>query len=186
MASNNWERRSTDVLGVLPSSRSGNWSCTPRQGISWDAVQASRTAGQKTDKLRELLSEKGNCSELADISYPLPLDPSVTLMGVVPRQCSVFKSAKSPILLTFRVQRAPIPDVPRMPVPRDLGYRVCSAIAHPLTFRVQRRPIPHVPCMPVPYGLGFAAQSPITLICCAPRSLKCSAMAHPPRLPCAA
>jgi phosphatidylinositol 3-kinase len=33
---------------------------------------------------------------------PCPLDPSVQLMGIVPAECSVFKSALSPLRLAFR------------------------------------------------------------------------------------
>lgn len=49
-----------------------------------------------------MVGEYGQCSELAHVTVPLPLDPSVTLTGIIPEECSVFKSALSPLRLTFR------------------------------------------------------------------------------------
>ena len=54
---------------------------------------------RKAEKLREMLEES---SDLQDLRCPLPLDPSVHLAGVIPQECSVFKSALSPLRLTFR------------------------------------------------------------------------------------
>ena len=49
-----------------------------------------------------MVGEYGQCSELAHVRVPLPLDPTVMLTGIVPEECSVFKSALSPLRLTFR------------------------------------------------------------------------------------
>lgn len=56
-------------------------------------------AVRKAEKLREMLEES---SDLQELRCPLPLDPSVHLAGVIPQECSVFKSALSPLRLTFR------------------------------------------------------------------------------------
>lgn len=59
-------------------------------------------AARKTAALRAMLSPGGTCSELANLSVACPLDPSVRLAGIVPSECSVFKSALSPLKLSFR------------------------------------------------------------------------------------
>ena len=60
-------------------------------------------AARKTERLREMVSEAGQCGELMTLQVPLPLDPNVLLNGLIPSSCSVFKSAMAPIRLTFRV-----------------------------------------------------------------------------------
>lgn len=47
-------------------------------------------------------SPGGACAELANLVVPCPLDASVQLTGIVPAECSVFKSALSPMRLAFR------------------------------------------------------------------------------------
>lgn len=58
---------------------------------------------RKTERLREMVSEAGQCGELMSLQVALPLDPTVLLNGIIPASCSVFKSAMAPIRLTFRV-----------------------------------------------------------------------------------
>lgn len=58
---------------------------------------------RKTERLREMVSEAGQCGELMSLQVALPLDPTVLLNGLIPASCSVFKSAMAPIRLTFRV-----------------------------------------------------------------------------------
>ncbi len=53
-----------------------------------------------------MVGEYGQCSELAHVRVPLPLDPAVMLTGLIPEECSVFKSALSPLRLTFRTAGA--------------------------------------------------------------------------------
>jgi len=60
-------------------------------------------AARKTERLRDMVSEAGQCGELMSLQVPLPLDPTVLLNGIIPASCSVFKSAMAPIRLTFRV-----------------------------------------------------------------------------------
>lgn len=58
---------------------------------------------KKTEKLRQQLGEHGACSDLLRLRLPLPLDPTAMLEGVLPEHSLVFKSAMSPMLLTFAV-----------------------------------------------------------------------------------
>ncbi len=53
-----------------------------------------------------MVGEFGQCGELAHLRCPLPLDPAVQLTGLIAEECSVFKSALSPLRLTFRVAGA--------------------------------------------------------------------------------
>ena len=69
------------------------------------AAQSMRgAASKKAEALRALLSPGGVHSDLAAFACPCPLDPSVQLLGLVPSECSVFKSAMSPLRLTFRAR----------------------------------------------------------------------------------
>lgn len=52
---------------------------------------------------------------------PCPLDPTVQLRGIVPAECSVFKSALSPLRLAFRTSdgaAAPV-EMPLLPHKSD-------------------------------------------------------------------
>lgn len=60
-------------------------------------------AVRKTERLREMVGEAGQCGELMSLQVALPLDPTVHLNGIIPSACSVFKSAMAPLRLTFRV-----------------------------------------------------------------------------------
>lgn len=62
------------------------------------------SAAKKTDTLRALFSPAGQCADMCHLACPCPLDPSIHLLGVIPEQCSVFKSALSPLRLAFKVQ----------------------------------------------------------------------------------
>ncbi|GAB2280474.1 hypothetical protein Dimus_015102 [Dionaea muscipula] len=57
---------------------------------------------KKLQKLRQLLS--GLLSELAYFDEPMrsPLAPGVLITGIIPSECGIFKSALSPLRLTFR------------------------------------------------------------------------------------
>lgn len=61
-------------------------------------------ASKKAEALRGLLSPGGVHADLAGFACPCPLDPSVQLLGLVPSECSVFKSAMTPLRLTFRAR----------------------------------------------------------------------------------
>ena len=66
-------------------------------------LRTERSADKKTEKLRNLLSPNGPCSDLTSFECPCPLDPEVRLLGIVPSECSVFRSKVSPIRFTFKV-----------------------------------------------------------------------------------
>ena len=68
------------------------------------------TAAKRAEQLRRMVGEYGQCSELAHVRVPLPLDPAVMLTGIIPEECSVFKSALSPLRLTFRTAGVSLPD----------------------------------------------------------------------------
>ncbi|KAK9811578.1 hypothetical protein WJX72_006428 [[Myrmecia] bisecta] len=59
-------------------------------------------SAKKAERLREMVSEYGQCGELSQIRVPLPLDPAIMLAGIIPSDCAVFKSALAPLRLTFR------------------------------------------------------------------------------------
>ncbi len=61
-------------------------------------------ASKKAEALRGLLSPGGVHADLAGFACPCPLDPSVQLLGLVPSECGVFKSAMTPLRLTFRAR----------------------------------------------------------------------------------
>ncbi|KAK9813719.1 hypothetical protein WJX73_005251 [Symbiochloris irregularis] len=69
--------------------------------ISKGLKEMGRNAARKTDRLREMMSSTGPCSELGNLKCPLPLDPSVHVLGVMPQECSVFKSALAPLRITL-------------------------------------------------------------------------------------
>jgi len=72
-------------------------------GINVGVQTVRGGAARKTERLRDMVSEAGQCGELMSLQVPLPLDPTVLLNGIIPASCSVFKSAMAPIRLTFRV-----------------------------------------------------------------------------------
>lgn len=66
-------------------------------------VQAIKEHGQWTDHLKSIIKEGGKF-ELENFEpTPLPIDPTILTVGVVPESCNVFKSALSPLKLTFKV-----------------------------------------------------------------------------------
>jgi phosphatidylinositol 3-kinase len=68
---------------------------------------AQGTAAKKAEQLRRMVGEYGQCGELAYLKCPLPLDPTVQLTGIIAEECGVFKSALSPLRLTFRTAGTP-------------------------------------------------------------------------------
>eukprot|EP00252_Welwitschia_mirabilis_P014030 TRINITY_DN31050_c0_g1_i1.p1 TRINITY_DN31050_c0_g1~~TRINITY_DN31050_c0_g1_i1.p1 ORF type:complete len:805 (-),score=163.60 TRINITY_DN31050_c0_g1_i1:204-2618(-) len=65
-------------------------------------VKSTRGGTQKKiEKLRELF--EGLLSELTSFEpIPLPLDPKVLITGIIPSESTIFKSALSPLRLTFK------------------------------------------------------------------------------------
>lgn len=75
-------------------------------------MQAMKGAvGKKTEKLRQQLGEHGACSDLLRLRLPLLLDPTIMLEGVLPEQSFVFKSAMSPLRLTFNIAGPSLPAI---------------------------------------------------------------------------
>ena len=74
----------------------------PQTGLAdvWQGVRGG--AVRKAERLREMLEDYGQCGDLQELRCPLPLDPSVQLAGIIPQECSVFKSALAPLRLSFR------------------------------------------------------------------------------------
>jgi len=108
------------AVGTMPPTSFGSGLSTFRS-ISEDIIQpevnlvarmkhldgelrTERSADRKTEKLRNLLSSNGPCSDLTSFECPCPLDPEVRLLGIVPSGCSVFRSKVSPIRFTFKVE----------------------------------------------------------------------------------
>ena len=58
----------------------------------------------KVEHLHKLLSDQGLCAELMSLRVPLPIAPSILLTGIVPQECTVFKSKLSPLKLTFKAE----------------------------------------------------------------------------------
>ncbi|KAK9832006.1 hypothetical protein WJX81_007953 [Elliptochloris bilobata] len=62
------------------------------------------SAARKAEQLQAAVREGGACGDLATAGCPLPLDPTVPLDGIIASECGVFKSALSPLRLTFRTR----------------------------------------------------------------------------------
>ena len=86
----------------------------PREGERRTSLlPTSRTAASMTEKLREVLAPGKSCSDLTSFECPCPLDPSVTLCGILPQHCKVFASKENPIKIAFKVKTVPGGGSPR-------------------------------------------------------------------------
>ncbi|KAI2632916.1 phosphatidylinositol 3 [Xylaria nigripes] len=66
-------------------------------------IQASRESNsRKTEKTKAFLADPKNELLTIDPPVPMPLDPSVMIVGINPDQTKVFKSSLSPIMVTFK------------------------------------------------------------------------------------
>ncbi|KAI0855317.1 phosphatidylinositol 3 [Xylaria cubensis] len=66
-------------------------------------IQASRDSyPRKLEKTKSFLADSKNELLTIDPPIPMPLDPSVMIVGVVPEETRVFKSSLSPIMVTFK------------------------------------------------------------------------------------
>ncbi|RKF55433.1 Phosphatidylinositol 3-kinase, root isoform [Erysiphe neolycopersici] len=70
--------------------------------ISMDIKISKESVARKTENVKQLLSDPKNGVITIDPPLPLPLDPSVMLVGVDPAETHVFKSSLFPIMLTFK------------------------------------------------------------------------------------
>ena len=69
----------------------------------FESAKSCRSADAKTDKIRSLLESGGSCEDLSHFTCPNPLDPSVTLSGIIPELCLVFRSKVNPIKFSWNV-----------------------------------------------------------------------------------
>ncbi|KAI1379024.1 phosphatidylinositol 3-kinase [Hypoxylon crocopeplum] len=70
--------------------------------ISAEMQASNETTTRKTEKVRSILADPKNEVLSIDPPIPMPLDPSIMIIGVVPEEARVFKSTLSPIMVTFR------------------------------------------------------------------------------------
>ncbi|KAI1873970.1 uncharacterized protein JN550_003239 [Neoarthrinium moseri] len=72
--------------------------------ISGEVKNASETTSQKIERVKRFLADPKNELLTIDPPVPLPLDPSVIVVGVIPEETRVFKSSLSPIMVTFKTE----------------------------------------------------------------------------------
>ncbi|CZR63709.1 probable 1-phosphatidylinositol 3-kinase [Phialocephala subalpina] len=70
--------------------------------ISMDTKASKDTIPKKTERVKHFLADPKNEIIAIDPPLPLPLDPSVMIVGVDPAETAVFKSSLCPIMLTFK------------------------------------------------------------------------------------
>ncbi|KAI1006642.1 Phosphatidylinositol 3-kinase catalytic subunit type 3 [Podosphaera aphanis] len=70
--------------------------------ISMDIKISKEPVARKAEKVKQLLADPKNEVITIDPPLPLPLDPSIMLVGVDPTETQVFKSSLFPIMLTFK------------------------------------------------------------------------------------
>jgi phosphatidylinositol 3-kinase len=70
--------------------------------ISGDVKLSRDGVPRKTERLKQFLADPRNELAMIEPPLPLPLDPSVLLVGVHPEEAMVFKSSLSPIMITFK------------------------------------------------------------------------------------
>lgn len=98
--------RSTGAVGeeLWDSLRRQSELMAQLTAITRELSAMGRGQPKKAERLRSILSDQGAFGELASFSSPLPLpiDPSSTVIGIIPDRSTVFKSALSPLKLAFR------------------------------------------------------------------------------------
>ncbi|OTB01808.1 hypothetical protein M426DRAFT_63338 [Hypoxylon sp. CI-4A] len=70
--------------------------------ISAEIQASNESVVRKTDKVKSFLADPRNEVVSIDPPVPMPLDPSIMVVGVIPEQTRVFKSSLSPIMVTFK------------------------------------------------------------------------------------
>jgi phosphatidylinositol 3-kinase len=88
-----------------------------------------------------MVSELGPCSELLTSRVPLPLNPHLLLEGLVPEECTCFRSAMLPVKLSYRLNPKAIDWTtaqPLMPPPLSSSSSISpSLIAQPSSLITQ-------------------------------------------------
>lgn len=70
--------------------------------ISSEMKLSREAVPRKTERVRQFLADSKNELINIDPPLPLPLDPSILIIGVYPEETMVFKSSLFPIMLTFK------------------------------------------------------------------------------------
>ncbi|KAK1596898.1 phosphatidylinositol 3 [Colletotrichum navitas] len=70
--------------------------------ISGEVKTSHESIAKKTDRVKHFLADPKNEILTIDPPLPLPLDPAMLVVGVVPDETTVFKSSLCPIKVTFK------------------------------------------------------------------------------------
>lgn len=70
--------------------------------ISTEIKQSNETISKRADRVKHFLADPKNELATIDPPLPLPLDPSVKIVGVAPQETVVFKSSLHPIKVAFK------------------------------------------------------------------------------------
>jgi phosphatidylinositol 3-kinase len=70
--------------------------------ISGEIKESNESIAKRTERVKNFLADPKNELVTIDPPLPLPLDPSVQLVGVVPESTVVFKSSLHPIKVSFK------------------------------------------------------------------------------------
>jgi phosphatidylinositol 3-kinase len=81
--------------------RQGEWILVLSR-ISGEIKESNESIAKRTERVKHFLADPKNELVTIDPPLPLPLDPSVQLVGVVPESTVVFKSSLHPIKVSFK------------------------------------------------------------------------------------
>jgi len=70
--------------------------------ISGEIKESNESIAKRTDRVKHFLADPKNELVTIDPPLPLPLDPSVEIIGVAPEETIVFKSSLHPIKVAFK------------------------------------------------------------------------------------
>ncbi|KAK0655939.1 kinase-like domain-containing protein [Cercophora newfieldiana] len=70
--------------------------------ISGEIKESNESIARRTDRVKSFLADPKNELMTIDPPLPLPLDPSVEIIGVAPEETIVFKSSLHPIKVAFK------------------------------------------------------------------------------------
>ncbi|KAI0837959.1 phosphatidylinositol 3-kinase [Hypoxylon sp. FL0890] len=70
--------------------------------ISAEIQASNESVARKVEKVKSFLADPKNEVLSIDPPLPIPLDPSIMVVGVIPEETRVFKSSLSPIMVTFK------------------------------------------------------------------------------------
>ncbi|KAF2086545.1 phosphatidylinositol 3-kinase [Saccharata proteae CBS 121410] len=82
-------RRQSELIAVLTR-------------MAQDIREFPATRPHKIEKLKRFLADPKNDLVQIEPPLPLPLDPTVEVIGCYPEECNVFKSTLMPLLITFK------------------------------------------------------------------------------------